>query len=245
MLLQRFGSLFSTHVDAMVAVSEHFVGDFVAATSSTAAVWSQMWQLWEVVTPQMQRPALMDLTYREIYRAGISYRAPSAMPASAPIDGEWSPLRPSDQFAASVILSAAQAYAPTLDWPLLFLLVRTKFTADDWALATQRTLDRVLGDIRALQLSAEAVIVSVMLDIYGPSCAARPALTVHHGVQLALKHLEECPVCGPYRSLLVQPARLVSATAATTLTPSDRQALFRLSLEPPKHRPLNSRWFRS
>lgn len=229
-VLARFSEFFFANVDAVFGVVEHFARDFNSAELLVSRILGNVWSVFGAVPPEHRDLLLYDLTHRFINQSGPP--PPPVLPIPyAPLDGEWSPLRPSDTHAARVILWSAEGAAPSIDWPLLFLLVRTPLDVVGWSRVTERKVDALTRDIALHQSYATQAIRAVIFEEHGPDCPARPTLASGAIPPDIAGHVSVCGVCNVFASMLIPPPRLVQSSASTKLSAADRNRILASALQ--------------
>ncbi len=242
-LYQRYSGFFSTHVDAVFMIAEHFSHEFAESEKWTSDVFRGMWGRFAALEPADREAALYDALYRRIH-AGSLGLPPLRTVSHAPLEGEWSPVRPSDSYVATTLLWGAESVNPQIDWPVLHLLVRTGLTTDMWSQITQRTLQATTRTLRSYQHGAHSALMIAALEMAGPRCVKRPRLEEGAAPFDIEGHIFTCVDCNGFTELLVPVQRLIIGAAHTKLQPADKQRMFSSALKgisaPTAHR---SRWW--
>lgn len=242
-LFQRYAEFYSANIDTVFSLVEFFAYDFSLTELTVIDIFASSWKGFAKTEPDKRLAALYDTTYRHIRMLDVGPPPLRAMDR-APIEGEWSPLRPSDVHLGTSLLYASQNVSPTLDWHVLHLLVKTPITTLDWAHISQRTLEFTTRYLAAQQLSAHRSVLVAACELTGPECSNRPLLS--HGAEpvSVVAHLAACTICNGFTELLVPTRRLISASAHTKLRPADRQRMLAAAISgpdgPAAHR---SRWW--
>lgn len=220
----RFTEFFRAHIDRLVFIAEHFSQDPITAQLIATEIMSDLWQRFTVLEPEDRVLAIYDALYRRIHSAAFPL-PPIRDLDYAPIEGEWSPLRPSDAWAATVLLHAAQHVDDNVDWPLLHIMVRAGVSSEAWSRVTQLTTEAEVRRVTAHQLTAHRCVCAAALELAGPPCSTRPRLADGASLEHLLAHWSNCVVCSGFVSLLIPTARLISGVSFTKIGPVDRQRI--------------------
>lgn len=218
----RFVEFFRAHVDVVAAIAEHFTRDPLRAQQLAVAVFTEAWHRFQLVEPADRAAVLYDHLYRLLWELDLPPATVDELPYP-PIEGEWSPLRPSDVFVASVLIRAAEALDPRVDWPLLHLMVRAGVSTEMWAKIVERPVADTARRISSYQLAAHRATQAAALVLAGPECAERPLASAGASVDHLLAHTSACVACNGFCEMLVPTPRLIAAAAYTDLGPGGRQ----------------------
>lgn len=235
----RYIEFFRAHVDPALAIAEHFTQSENEAVLIATEVLAAAWSRFALLDPQSRHPALLDHLYRRIWEAPKPPPRLVELPY-APIDGEWSALRPSDAWAGTLLLRNAEALDTRIDWPLLHLMVRADLSAQTWALITQRPSPETSRRIASYQLGAHRAVAAAALLTAGPACPTRPALlppfsptapslpatqVPSNAVAHMTAHTATCVVCNGFVEFLVPTPRLIAVASFTSPGPAGRQRI--------------------